>query len=351
MVRFNHCLFTVGCVIAITSAGGYAHPDTTSASHAQATTTTAESRSAVQPNDNRRAAGSVDRDAVTIRLRAAKGAWRPEGANGPAVIVEAFGELNGPLTVPAPLIRVTEGKMIAVSIRNELEMPLRVNGLCARDGASCPPLDVPPGQLREIRFPSGPAGTYHYWATSLGAPVPFRELAGALVVDPRDGPLAPDRIFVITEWSDLTAAQLRAIVTADDANEAFLAARPRFMFVINGLSWPATERLQYRQGEIVRWRVINLSSQTHPMHLHGFYFRVTHAGNGLRDEPVNDGAGREVVTEVVRSGVCDFGVANLASGVVHEGFEGRAQAAFPRESLRRYPTRACRARPRRGESE
>ena len=73
-------------------------------------------------------------------------------------------------------------------------------------------------------------------------------------------------------------------------------------FVINGLSWPATERLTYVRGEAVRWRVINLSSQTHPMHLHGFYFTVTRTGNGRRDEPVAGGEGRRVVTQLLPSG-------------------------------------------------
>ena len=53
--------------------------------------------------------------------------------------------------------------------------------------------------------------------------------------------------------------------------------------MVNGLGWPATERLTYRLGEPVRWRVLNLSSQPHPMHLHGFYFDVERLGNGLRD--------------------------------------------------------------------
>ena len=79
--------------------------------------------------------------------------------------------------VPAPLIRVVEGTTIVVSVRNDLTSPLRVHGLCARDGGACAPLDVPPGADREVRFASGRAGTYHYWATSIGAPIPFRELA------------------------------------------------------------------------------------------------------------------------------------------------------------------------------
>ena len=163
-------------------------------------------------------------------------------------------------------------------------------------------MDVAAWRDRARRFDAGRAGTYHYWATSMGAPVPFRELAGALVIDSASGPIAADRIFVITEWNTLTAPQLAGIMTADDPSERFLALQPTFTFVMNGLSWPATERLAYRRGQVVRWRVINLSSQRHPMHLHGFYFPVMRAGDGRRDEPVGNGQGNRVVTHLLPSG-------------------------------------------------
>jgi manganese oxidase len=263
---------------------------------------TATPLDSVQANENTHAAGSSDGDVVTIRLRAAAGAWRPEGDAGPTLRVEAFGELDQPLMVPAPLIRVTEGTTIVASIRNDLTSPLRVHGLCARDGAACAPLDVPPGADRAVRFASGRAGTYHYWATTMSAPVPFRELAGAFVVDPAGVPPVPDRVFVITEWSDLTAAKLRDVMTADDASAHFLSLNPKVAFMINGRSWPATERLAYDVGETVRWRVVNLSSQIHPLHLHGFYFDVLRTGDGKQDAPVNGADGRRVVTQLVKAG-------------------------------------------------
>jgi len=48
--------------------------------------------------------------------------------------------------------------------------------------------------------------------------------------------------------------------------------------------------------------VINLSSQTHPMHLHGFYFDVERLGDGMRESPVADSQPRHVVTQLVPSG-------------------------------------------------
>src|SRR5262245_14788827 len=74
----------------------------------------------VQPNDNRRAAGTLEHGTLTLALRAGLGRWQPEGAAGPALQIEAFGEVGSSLMVPAPLIRVVEGTRIVVSIRNEL---------------------------------------------------------------------------------------------------------------------------------------------------------------------------------------------------------------------------------------
>ena len=256
----------------------------------------------VAANDNRHPAGKLSQGTLTLALRAGRGIWRPEGPRGPGLSVEALGETSSSLMVPAPLVRVEEGTTIVASIRNDLESPLIVHGLCARDGSECATLAVPPGEMRQAQFSAGRPGTYHYWATSMGAPVPFREMAGALVVDPRGGAVAPDRVLVITEWNNLTPDEMRRVVSADDASDVFVKLHPRLTFVMNGLSWPATERLTYQLGERVQWRVINLSSQQHPMHLHGFYFEVESLGDGVHDQPVPAADRHPVVTQLMRSG-------------------------------------------------
>jgi FtsP/CotA-like multicopper oxidase with cupredoxin domain len=260
----------------------------------------AQETQAVVANDNRRPAGTLEGNILVLSLRAGRGVWHPEGPSGPGLTIEALGETASPLTVPAPIVRVTEGTRIVASLRNDLDTALTVRGLCARDGSACAPLSVPAGETRTVEFLAGQPGTYHYWATAMGAPVPFREMGGAFIVDPPEGS-APDRVLVITEWSSLSRAQLGEIMRADDASEAFVKAQPRFTFVMNGLSWPASERLTYQLGESVRWRVINLSSQHHPMHLHGFYFDVESLGNGLRDQKVAPADRQAVVTQLLRS--------------------------------------------------
>jgi FtsP/CotA-like multicopper oxidase with cupredoxin domain len=258
-------------------------------------------------NDNRRPAGSRDGHVLTLRMRAAGGLWYPEGDHGPALEIEAFGELTQPLQVPSPLIRVPEGTEIVASVRNDLAHALRVHGLCSRDGTPCPPVEIAPSAERELRFTAGRAGTYHYWATTTGMPLPFRavadtQLSGAFIVDPADTSGAADRVLVITDWTSLTRAELAALPNADDVTRAFFALNPRFAFMINGLAWPATERLTYPLGERVRWRVVNLSSQAHPMHLHGFYFSVDALGDGLRDSASQPHRKQQAVTQLLNPG-------------------------------------------------
>ncbi len=266
----------------------------------------------VLPNDNRRAAGTNHDGTLTVKLRAAAGHWQPEGAAGPALRVEAFGEEGDALRAPSPLIRARAGTIVVVELSNELDAVLRVHGLCDRDGpatvdARCQPVEVPPAGRREVRFTLGQPGTYHYWATTTGMPLPFRgasdtQLSGAIVVDPAQGEPEADRVLVITDWTSLSRDELKSIASADDPGVEFVRINPRLTFLINGLSWPATERLTYRVGERVRWRVINLSSQRHPMHMHGFYYEIDSLGDGWQDTAYPDGKRQRVVTHLMQPG-------------------------------------------------
>jgi manganese oxidase len=261
---------------------------------AGARTTAAQSApEPIQINDNRRAAGTLEDNTRTIRLEARLGEWRPDGDAAPAVTVRAFAESGGPLQVPGPLIRVTEGARIRAIVRNTLDEPLVIQGFYSRPGKPTPLEPVPPGETREFTFVAGAPGTYYYWAApDSSIPMTLRrgrnsQLGGAFVVDP-PGAAADDRVFLIGAWSnDLGANQPEG----------------RFRFVINGRSWPHTERLTYRVGDTVRMRVINAGGAVHPMHLHGFYFNVDSRGT----ESVNTvypagSSARMVVTERLAPG-------------------------------------------------
>ncbi len=258
----------------------------------------------VDTHDNRQSAGKRNGGTLRIALRAGRGRWQPQGDHAPSWEVEAFGEVGGPLQVPAPLIRVRQGTTVVATVRNDLDRPLQVHGLCARDGSPCLPIAVPPGEAREVRFDTGTVGTYYYWATTTGMPLAFRasidsQLSGALVVDPADGAVDDDRVLVISEWTNLTPEQLQDVAAQADPGAAFLKLKPTVLFTINGRAWPYTERLTYDLGVRVRWRVVNLSSQVHPMHLHGFYFEAERLGDGMRDEAIPADRRPLVVTQLL----------------------------------------------------
>jgi FtsP/CotA-like multicopper oxidase with cupredoxin domain len=87
-------------------------------------------------------------------------------------------------------------------------------------------------------------------------------------------------VFVINIWSDPVDS-----VTWREA------------LAINGRTFPHTERIAATVGDSVRWRWVNASVRPHPMHLHGFYFRVDGKGSWQADSTYVPDQRRLVVTE------------------------------------------------------
>jgi len=252
-----------------------------------------------EPNDNRAAAGTLRGGVLTVRLDARNAAWRPDPEVDSALTVQAFGERDRPVQVPGPLLRATQGTEVRVTLRNLIpDSTLLVHGLRAgtvRDDT----LRVPPGGTREVRFRAGAPGTYLYWGSTSDRPIEARwgrdgPLAGAIVIDPPDARPDPrERIFVLTLVD----------IHADAANPSRPPTTEAVWEVaINGRSWPHTERLTYTVGDTVRWRWVNGSFRVHPMHLHGFHFRVTAKGDGRVDTAYAAGATRLAVTELIPPG-------------------------------------------------
>lgn len=260
----------------------------------RATARTSDTR--IAANDNRRPAGRLERGVLTLQLEVRDGVLFPEEDAGPSIPALAFAEVGQPAQIPGPLVRVPQGTAIRVSIHNPLpDSALTVYGLHARPGAPDSGLRVPAGETREARFRVSVPGTYYYWGTvGAGRGMAQREwlesqLSGALVVD---APGAPpnDRVFVIGLWAregDSTLAVPRA---------------EQEVMVINGKSWPHTERFDYTQGDSVRWRWVNTTAASHPMHLHGFYFHLESKGNGASERVYRGDARPFLVTNLMLAG-------------------------------------------------
>ncbi|HUQ81642.1 MAG TPA: multicopper oxidase domain-containing protein [Gemmatimonadaceae bacterium] len=248
-------------------------------------------------NDNRRSAGSLEDGVLTVNLEARISAWYPNGDAAPSADMMAFAEAGKPAQVPGPLVRVAAGTRVRGTLRNTLPNDtMLVYGLHTRAAGAkaAPPIAVPPGETRPFDFQLDAPGTYLYWATTMHRDLKFRtredaQLSGAIVVDERGKPTPKDRVFVIGMWSDTVGG-------------AIPHGRNRMLFVMNGRSWPETERLDYTVGDTVRWHIINASGDLHPMHLHGFYFRVDSRGDGTTDSTYAPEDRDLLVTQLMEQG-------------------------------------------------
>jgi FtsP/CotA-like multicopper oxidase with cupredoxin domain len=245
----------------------------------------------VVPNDNRARAGTLRDGVLSIALVATEGMWYPDADAAPGVRMQAFAEAGRAPRIPGPLIRAAAGTPIALTLRNTLDEPLTVWGL--RGGNSPDSLQIAAGSTRSIRTRFDSAGTFYYWGSSSGRSMDWRtgldaQLSGAIIID-EPGIRAPhDRIFVLGMWADTVGR--------------VLTNRSRVLVVVNGRSWPNTERLQQTVGDTVHWRLLNPSADSHPMHLHGFYFRVDGRGNGSADVRFAPSAADRVNTEPMPGG-------------------------------------------------
>ncbi|MEO7965130.1 MAG: multicopper oxidase domain-containing protein, partial [Gemmatimonadaceae bacterium] len=251
----------------------------------------------VVPNDNRRPGGTKHDDVLQIRLVAQRATWRPSQNVDSTATVLTFGEEGGAPRIPGPLVRTQEGSTVRVSVRNAIpESTLVVYGLRAGTVAN-DTVQVAPGAVRVLSFRATKVGTFVYYGTTTHATIDRRswrdsQLTGAIVVDPRGTrPDSAERIFVIT------VLDLAPEDTVFNKKHENIWER-----AINGRSWPLTERITGTVGDTLRWRWINGSYLPHPMHLHGFHFRVTAKGERNVDSTYAEGSERTVVTEFMMPG-------------------------------------------------
>ncbi|MGH7307425.1 MAG: multicopper oxidase family protein [Candidatus Rokuibacteriota bacterium] len=239
----------------------------------------------------------------TIHLEAREVAW--ELAPGKTVKAMAY---NG--RIPGPEIRVPEGELVRVILKNSLAEPTTIHW----HGLDVPnPMDgvpgitqkpVAPGQTFVYEFAARPAGTrwYHthvdeHRQLDLG-------LAALLIIDPAGAnePMAYDRevTLVLDDWVSGTGPAVPPTPEGVAGGGGMMGGRgmggmmrgmmgdantpPYDTMTINGKAYPATEPLRLRQGERVRLRLVNASNEhTHVVRLAGHRLHVTHTdGNPLR---------------------------------------------------------------------
>ena len=260
----------------------------------------------VQANSNTRTGGVLHDGVLSVTLEAKMSLWHLNGPERRAMTIAAFAEPGKPPLMPGPLLRAPAGTEIRLTLRNALPQPLKFFAPASIHGgpdriSAMDSVVVPPGATGTLITRAEVPGNYVYRATT-----PDRAsrairisglLAGGIVVDTaRALTPAHDRVLVIMETPDSAG-----IACADTAsgNPLLTCQAGRLIFTINGRSWPSTTRIPAMVGDSLHWRVLNASFDAHPMHLHGFYYRVDHFSGPLADSTAVPFPGQMVVTQLM----------------------------------------------------
>ncbi|HEX8996009.1 MAG TPA: multicopper oxidase domain-containing protein [Ktedonobacterales bacterium] len=214
---------------------------------------------ATQQYGNQPLAYTLDKDgAKHFTMTAQQVMWSP--VKGAKVLAWT---LNG--TVPGPMLHVTAGDHVRITIVNHLPEPTSIHwhGFeVPTDTDGVPPLGQKPiavGQSYTYDFTilDSDAGTHWYHShfddlTQVGG-----GMYGAFLVDPRPG-----------------SAQA-ALEPKVDVDQVEMISQLSGYFIINGKSFPDTQPIVVKHGQNVRLRLIGADANyIHPMHLHGHTFTV-----------------------------------------------------------------------------
>lgn len=228
-------------------------------------------------NQNRVPAGRLAKGTLTLELDVVEAAYQPDGSDDPVVRILALAERGKTPQVPGPLLRAPVGTTVHLSLRNRSDSALMFSGFRQSMKPKDDTLQLAAGATRELTFRLEKEGTFFYWGVLKGLTAWQQrdwldsQLSAAFVVDPAGtSPAnARDRIFMVTEWFH------------GYPDRAFESA-----LVFNGKAWPHNEKITLAQGDSVHWRFINAAAIEHPLHLHGFYYRIERRGDERGDSAI-----------------------------------------------------------------
>ena len=224
--------------------------------------------------------------------------------------VDAWG-FNG--SMPGPTIEVTEGDRVRLIVENRLpeyfaphwhglEVPIGQDGV---PGISHPP--IPPGGSHTYEFTLTQNGSFFYHSH-----MPMQELMGMIgwfIVHPKKAhEPRVDRDFglIFQGWD----------IRPDNTVPNTLAMEFNWL-TITGKAGPATTPLVVKKGERVRVRLVNLSMDHHPVHLHGHTFYVTGTEGGRVKGSLDREPGNTVIVGVAQSRDVEFVAHNPGDWMLH----------------------------------
>ena len=186
-------------------------------------------------------------------------------------------------SVHGPVIEAVEGDHVRIYVTNRLKAPTAVhwhgillpNGMDGVGGLN--QKAIMPGETFKYEFPLRQNGTFMYHAHHDEMTQMAMGMTGMFVIHPRAPRRRVDRDFVIMlhEWRIDPGSHRPNPNEMTEFN----------ILTMNAKVFPGTEPLVVQKGERVRIRIGNLSAMDHhPIHLHGYQFKVTETDGGAIPE-------------------------------------------------------------------
>jgi FtsP/CotA-like multicopper oxidase with cupredoxin domain len=180
---------------------------------------------------------------------------------------------------PGPTIEAVEGDRVRILVTNRLPEHTTVhwhgillpNGMDGVGGLTQP--QIKPGETFAYEFTLRKSGTFMYHPHADEMVQMAMGMMGLFIVHPRDpGAYRVDRdfAFLLASYEVKPGTYVPNTAEMTDFN----------LWTFNSRTFPGIDPLVVRKGDRVRIRIGNLTMTNHPIHLHGFDFRVTCTDGG-----------------------------------------------------------------------
>jgi FtsP/CotA-like multicopper oxidase with cupredoxin domain len=218
--------------------------------------------------------------------------------------------------VHGPTIEAVEGDQVRIYVTNKLpeNTSIHWHGVLVPSGmdgvAGLSQKNIEPGETYKYEFKLRQHGTYMYHSHSDDMVQIALGMMGMFVIHPRT-PTGPkvDRDFVLmsSEWRIDVGTKRPVPIEMTDFN----------VLTFNGRSFPGTAPLVAKYGDRVRIRFGNLSPmEHHPIHLHGFYWKITEM-DGLPLPESGQELGNTVLVAVGQTRTVEFIADNPGDWAMH----------------------------------
>jgi FtsP/CotA-like multicopper oxidase with cupredoxin domain len=196
----------------------------------------------------------------------------------PDLEYKVFG-FNG--QVPGPLLHVKEGDDLTVHVTNNTTLPHTIHwhginqiGSWRQDGVpGVTQKNIEPGDVYTYKFKvDRPGSLWYHCHVNVNEHVGIRGMWGPLIVDAKD-PLPIEKtvtkevIMMLSSWESENALAY---------GEGSMPGEISDYFSVNAKSFPASQPIRVKKGDVVRLRIYGAGGETHNMHPHGHDMLITH---------------------------------------------------------------------------